>query len=262
MGAGAAPWAGSGNGCRRHLASPDQERERVFFRGEGVFEGVDQLSGARVALRRIGPHRLLHHGLNMRAGARCRLGRRGRRQRRTGRLAREHLVDDGAQRVDVRAGVGALSRLALGSLVGVGERGAAMPPETRTRHCEVHDLQLPRAQHHHARRLHGPVHDSAGVGKVEGHRQLAAKAQRRRRLQGLAVADQRAERAPLEELHDDMVVAHVVERHDVRVLKRAGHLGLGAQAGPVRLAVVGSDAGGSRRTFSATVLPITGSSAL
>ena len=55
---------------------------------------------------------------------------------------------------------------------------AAMPPQAGPRQAEVHDLEVARREHHHVGRLHGPVHDATRMGEVQGHRQLAAQAQR------------------------------------------------------------------------------------
>ena len=76
------------------------------------------------------------------------------------------------------------------------------------------------------------VHDAARVRVVERVGDVATDAGRLRGREQVAAVEHRAEAPALEQLDDHerlLVLAPVVDRHDVRVVQRGGDLGLGAE---------------------------------
>ena len=180
---------------------------------------ADRLQVARhLRVQPRGRHRLLGDHLPLRLR-----GRLSPERRPPG----EHLVEDGAERVDVRGGPDR-SRLA-DHLLGGHVAGRAHPSTAQgqgrlsvevPRQPEIGDLGRAVGGEQDVGRLQIAVHDPALVGRLHG---LGQRGQQRGRLAGrLRRARQGlGQAAPLDELHGEvrpaLVVAHVVDLDDVRV---------------------------------------------
>jgi len=167
------------------------------------------------------------------------------------RRAGEHLVEDGAQGVDVGPGVDLLA--AVGELLRGHVRGGAQDlPRLRAGPLgqdelgepEVADLGGPGLGHQDVGRVEVAVDDPGAVGDVDGPRQGLDQPGGPSDRLGRG-PHHPGEGAAVDELHDEereaLVVVGVEDLDDVRVGELGGGLGLGAQAGA--LAGVGVVAG-------------------
>ncbi len=154
-----------------------------------------------------------------------------------GRLAGQQLVEDDAERVEIRARVdlaspGLLGREVLGRADDRARLGHLARPGARD--PEVRHLHAPLAVDEDVVRLDVPMHDAVPVREAQRREDLARVLDRDVDRRGAAADDELLERAPVEELHRDVVgvlgVAAVVDRDDVRVVERSGVLGLAAEA--------------------------------
>src|SRR5918996_169290 len=158
----------------------------------------------------------------------------------------QHLVQDAAERVDVRTGVDCETLGLLGREVGGrAQHGCGLRERVPGRgagDAEVHHLHLAIAGEHDVPGLDVAVHQPGLVcgGQSPGHRldDLCGAL----RHQGTLVADDVAERPALDVLHDDemhvALVAGVVHADDVGVVQARCRLGLAAEAAH-ELVVVG-----------------------
>ena len=197
------------------------------------------------ALGECSQHDLVQLGRDVRTQLRRRL-RRGREvlhrylDRRLaveGRLSRQELVEDDAERVEIRARID----LAAARLLG---REVLRRPHDRARlgHLARPGARDPEVRHLHAAlavdedvvRLDVAVDDAMPVREAERGEDLARVLDRDVDRSGAAADDQLLEGAAVEELHRDVVrvlrVAAVVDRDDVRVVERRGVLRLAAEA--------------------------------
>ncbi len=221
---------------------------------EVVVDRDPEVFGARVALRRIAPHRLLADGarLGREAGREARLRSEGAREARlrrrpvVRRRAREDLVEDRAEQVDVRAGGerGPAAREHLGRHVAGRARDLRrvdrerQPPARVVARADgdppVEHVHLAERADHHVLRLQVAVHDAAAVREVHrvAHARERSQVPLQRVERGEAPRDLRRvvhelrPLAALDPLHDDHgrpvgVDADVVHRDHVRVLERA-----------------------------------------
>jgi hypothetical protein len=168
------------------------------------------------------------------------VGDRDRRVAGERRPAGEQFVQQAAGRVQVAAGIdplapGLLRRQVLRgsdhlSRLGHGGLGVAH----RAGDAEVHDLDVAVAGHHHVARLDVAVHDAGLVAVVQRAQYPVDDLQRAFGQQPVAVLQQVADGPAVHVLHDDVrhgdpgrhVLAGIVDRHDVRVVKGCRGLGL------------------------------------
>jgi hypothetical protein len=174
-----------------------------------------------------------------------------------GRLPREHLVEDGPEREDVRALVGGQPLSLLGRHVGNSPedgagrgllrggrrgRGGGFDEQGRLKlgETEIEDLHVATSGHEEVLRLEVPVNDSLRVGGRQPVRDLNRVADRLDRGQ-VAFLNSLAKRRALEELvhHEGSFVvgAHVEHRQHVRMAEGAGGTGFLLEA-PQALRVV------------------------
>jgi len=98
------------------------------------------------------------------------------------------------------------------------------------RHAEVHELRAAVGEHHDVAGLDVPMDDALAMGVVQGIGHRREEAQRLLGGQLSALLEDLLERLPLEELHDEVVVPHVEDAHDVGVGEGARELRLAAEA--------------------------------
>ncbi len=174
------------------------------------------------------------------------------------RAAREHLVHDDAERVDIGACVDAVAADLLGShvarapedLVRFGQVLLAVPGDVRHQ-AEVeylHEVCVVRTTNQEdVARLQIAMHDAGRVRLAQGAAHLPCDVDDASIVQEPALADGLAERAPDEVLHGhvvDVVVgaAALEHRDDVRMIQSGGDSGFEAEAlveRPADLAGVG-----------------------
>ena len=110
--------------------------------------------------------------------------------------------------------------------------GSVHDASARAREAEVGDAHATVLVEEQVGRLHVAVHDSPRVRVVERIGDVAADARGLRGAQEVAAVEHRAQAAAFEQLDDHerlLVLAPVVDRHDVRVVQRGRDLGLGAE---------------------------------
>ena len=157
--------------------------------------------------------------------------RRGVRAAAKRRLAREGLVEEAAERVDVRAAVDVLAADLLGrDVVGGAERAAGAERGCGVAEVaaqpEVGQVDVAVLVEQHVRGLHVTVHQSTGVSGVEGARDLLHDPDGPGGLERPA-AQHDLQVAADDEAHHDVQLpvdlARVVDRHHVRMLQRRRH---------------------------------------
>jgi hypothetical protein len=170
-----------------------------------------------------------------------RLDRSGAGER---RRAAQQLVEHGAEAPDVdgdgevpaeRAGL--LGRQVAGRAddgAGGGEAAAAHLGAEPARHAEVADVRAARGVEQQVGRLEIAMDDAVAMAEVHGARDGGDQRGGLRRREAAAALDVRRQ-ALLHQAHRvvglAVVLADLVDRHDVLVLEAAGQLGLGAEAG-------------------------------
>ena len=191
-----------------------------------LIERREELVGVGEAVLGVLLERAHHDRVEVR---RDRRHERARRARRLGEMAQRNRHDGVAlkghhpreQLVEVARG--SHDRAGLGDLRGAGARDA-----------EVCDLDAALVVEHHVVGLEVAVHDAAAVGEARGAQDLLGDVDRVLRRQRRVLADDRVERAPVEELHRDVVgaapLAAVVDADDVGMRERGGAGGLAAEA--------------------------------
>ncbi len=173
------------------------------------------------------------------------VGDRHRRVAGEGRPAGQQLVEQAAGRVQVAARVhplapGLLRRQVLGGTddlrgLGHGQLRVGHGPGN----AEVHHLDVAVAGEHHVAGLDVAVHDAVAVAVVQCPQHAVGDLGRALGQQPPVVAEQVAQRAPVDELHHDVrdgraahhVLAGVVDGHDGRVVQRGRGLRLAAEPG-------------------------------
>ena len=168
---------------------------------------------------------------------------------REGRFAGEQLVEQAAGRVQVAAGVddlaaGLLGRQVLGGAhhgvgLGDGRRGVLHGAGD----AEVHHLHRARRGQHDVAGLDVPVDDAGAVGVLQRVQDAGDDLHGLGDGHGLALAEELADRVPLDVLHDDvghradgavgggdLLLARVVDGDDGRVVEGGGGLRLPAEA--------------------------------
>ena len=183
-------------------------------------------------------------------------------KRRNGRLSLEgaargeHLVEQRAEREDVRAVIHRLAFGLLGRHVRDGAHDRALNRlralgQYRLAHiggaggaghqlgkAEVEHLDAARVAHHHVARLEIAVNDTRGVGRCQRVGDLDAACDCRVQRQRFP-ADHLVEGLALDQLHrDEVAVAclrDLVDRDDVRVVQRRGRLRFLNEASPLLL---------------------------
>jgi len=183
--------------------------------------------------------------------------------------ARAHVVEDGAEREQIGAGIGELSarllrrhvrhrphrgarqrQLVAGrdrlELRG-GQRTLAPARRLDLGEPEVEDLHLATGVHEDVGGLDVPVHDSFGVRRLQRIGDLDRQCQQRFHLQALP-GDRLRQRLALEQLHDHKVLPLVlldrIDRADVRVIEGRGGTRLALeplQGGGVLLEILGQE---------------------
>jgi hypothetical protein len=245
----------------RALAAPEQRARGIGparhpddrVAGDGVAgrgQGFPHLAGVGVAVGRVLGERPLHDRHDRRGHLLCpapdRLGLvledleqhavRGVGLERA--VLGEQLVEDGAQREDVRAGVRLLAPDLLGRHV-VGRPhhrpGLRQLRLAEAGEAEVQDLHAAAGLDVHVARLEVPVHDSPGVREGEPLAQLLHDRELLAEVGG-ARADQVAQVPALEQLHrhvgEPVLLAEVVDGDDVRVVEPRRRLRLVPEALP------------------------------
>ena len=152
--------------------------------------------------------------------------------------AGEHLVQDDAERVDVRRRGRRLAAGLFRAEVVDGPHGRPGQRQLRLGDrpgdAEVGDLHLAVAADEDVAGLDVAVDEPGGVGRGERARHGGPDAGDLARRQGAAALEDGREVLPVDQLHDDVragrVRAVVVDGHDVRVAQRRGRLGLLAEA--------------------------------
>ena len=150
----------------------------------------------------------------------------------------DHFVQHDAERVDVAAGIDGLALGLLGRKVsgrthhrtGLGEAFAGVTDGSGN--AEIGDLHLAVAVYEHIARFDVPMDDASPVSKIKSSGDICTYGggpPRRQRC----LADQRRQRLPVDELHDDEVgvlaLAPVIDRDDVGVGEVGGGLSLSAK---------------------------------
>ena len=154
--------------------------------------------------------------------------------------AREHLVQDDPQGVDIRGGGDVGSEYLLGAdVVGgadhdAGRRRATIPG--RSGDAEIRDVHVAVGVDEDVRGLHVAMDDAAVVGDLERLRGLRRDPQRLAQWQRSPVAQQCLDRRAVDEAHHDEIQARgridtdVEDRHDPIVVERRGMLCLAPEA--------------------------------
>ena len=237
---------------RRHRDPADRRPRRAA-----------EVARRRIAVVRVLGHRAPHHLAQQFGRVRQHAQHRRRRRvevrehRRRGRLARvghlagDRLVEHGAERVDVRAGIHRRLPQLLGG--GVVERSdhAARMRDLRLRPQVLHQPEVGQqrvlALQQDVRRFDVAVHDPGAVRGVERLRDLGDDRRRHVRFQPSPDVQQPREVGALDEAHrhveQPVLLAGVVDRHDVRVLdrRRGAELALEAAAELLVLGELGRD---------------------
>ena len=149
-----------------------------------------------------------------------------------GRAAREHLVHDHTQGIDVRA---VIHPRTLGLLRGdVMDAAQGLPRQSilggaHPCDAEIGDLDGAVLQNHDVVGLDVPVDDAPAVGVVQGLGDLHGKMQRLAPVEGTFLLQILLERDPLDQLHDDVVglagAGNVIDTDDIRVRQHGDRLG-------------------------------------
>ncbi len=155
-----------------------------------------------------------------------------------GRLAGEHLVQDDAERVDVRLARDLVAQRLLGRhVVGRAQHASGGGEPLRLeRPCdsEVRDLGAPVGVDQHVLRLHVPVHELGGVRGLERAPDLDRIRHRLGHRQPSQPPDAVLERLAVDVLEDDVgsavVLARVDDGHDVRMVQPGDGAGLAPEA--------------------------------
>ena len=155
-----------------------------------------------------------------------------------GRLARARLDEDDGQGVQIGAPVDRRAAGLLGRDVarGADERARRLRPRglgQRAGEAEVGDAHDPVRVEQEVPGLDVAVDDAAAMGVRERGAHLPADVRRLLGREALAGVEHGSQRAALQELEhherDAVVLAPVVHGHDVGVVQRCGHLGLGPE---------------------------------
>ena len=197
-----------GHGHLRHLQHRGERAQLGQHRGGVGRAGLGFAAGGALHERvQLGRHvaRDLRRGRDV-AGD-VPVGHRDRRVAGVRRRAGEQLVEQDARRVDVAAGVGRAGGDLLGRQVRDRAhdraRVAGARLRRRDREAEVGDLRLPGLGDQHVLRLDVAVHDPDPVRLGEPGEHLLHDGERRGHAEGAAGAQHVAQRAAVDQLHDE-----------------------------------------------------------
>ena len=162
--------------------------------------------------------------------------------RRRGRLVRQHagqhLVHRYAQRVEIGREHRSATKLLGRHVRRTADHGGAVSGNLeKARRAEIGDFHQAALRHQHVRRPQIAVQHTVAMGMIDGVADLAGVVERNREIERALPRDQRFERFPGHELHDDeedvLLLLGGQDRHDVGMPERREQTRLAQQLAEV-----------------------------